>query len=76
VIKLSDNGSGIPAEIRDHIFEPYFSTKNSGTGLGMAMSKNIIESINGEIYFDTKDDIGTDFYVKLPIIDIKILEEA
>jgi signal transduction histidine kinase len=68
VLKVSDNGSGIPDDKKEKVFVPNFTTKSSGTGLGLAISKNIIESVNGEIYFKTEVGQGTDFFVELPII--------
>lgn len=66
-LKISDNGIGISAENAAFIFEPKFTTKNSGMGLGLAIIKNIIENYNGTITFDTKEGIGTTFIVTLPI---------
>jgi len=74
IIKVKDNGVGIPDEMREKVFVPNFTTKNSGTGLGLAISKNIIESVNGMIYFETEKDVGTTFFVELPLKDI-VLEE-
>ena len=71
VIIVTDNGTGISEEKRDKVFVPNFTTKSSGTGLGLAMSKNIIESCYGSIYFETEVNKGTSFYVKLPIEEIK-----
>jgi two-component system, NtrC family, nitrogen regulation sensor histidine kinase NtrY len=68
IISIRDNGGGIPAQTRDKIFMPNFTTKTSGTGLGLAMSKSIVEQAHGEIWFDTVDDEGTIFYVKLPVL--------
>ena len=66
IISFKDNGVGIPVEKREHIFEPNFTTKNSGTGLGLAISKNIIERMNGKIWFDSVVDEYSIFYVELP----------
>ncbi|MFK7978650.1 MAG: ATP-binding protein [Saprospiraceae bacterium] len=74
VIKVKDNGVGIPDEMKEKVFVPNFTTKNSGTGLGLAISKNIIESVNGRIYFETEKDVGTTFFVELPLEDM-VLEE-
>jgi two-component system, NtrC family, nitrogen regulation sensor histidine kinase NtrY len=68
VVKVSDNGNGIAPDARDKIFSPNFTTKSTGSGLGLAMSKNIIESLEGQIYFETQVGEGTDFYIKLPLI--------
>jgi len=74
LIVVTDNGSGISEEKRDKVFVPNFTTKSSGTGLGLAMSKNIIESFYGSIYFETEVNVGTSFFVKLPIEEIKEIE--
>lgn len=68
VIKVTDNGTGIPLEIQPKIFVPNFTTKSSGTGLGLAMCKNIVEQASGEIWFTTSPGTGTTFYVKLPVV--------
>ena len=75
-VKVADNGTGIPKDKRDKVFVPNFTTKNSGTGLGLAISKNIIESVDGKIRFDTEVTVGTDFYVELPLVEMKELEEV
>ncbi|NHM02366.1 sensor histidine kinase [Flavobacterium difficile] len=67
VLKISDNGIGISAENAAFIFEPKFTTKNSGMGLGLAIIKNIIENYKGTITFDTEEGKGTTFIVTLPI---------
>lgn len=66
-ISFQDNGMGIADEKKSKIFVPYFTTKTTGTGLGLAMVKQIIENHNGTIYFETKEDIGTKFIIELPI---------
>jgi nitrogen fixation/metabolism regulation signal transduction histidine kinase len=68
IISFKDNGVGIPEEKREHIFEPNFTTKNSGTGLGLAISKNIIERMNGSIWFDSEVNEYAVFYIQLPKI--------
>lgn len=67
VIEIADNGSGISSEHADKIFEPFFSTKEigSGTGLGLAMVYGIIKQTNGHIYFTSKENKGTKFYIFL-----------
>lgn len=67
-IKVSDNGTGIPDYMKDKVFTPNFTTKNSGTGLGLAISANMIESFNGKIYFETEENVGTDFYIEIPLM--------
>jgi two-component system, NtrC family, nitrogen regulation sensor histidine kinase NtrY len=67
-ISVTDNGEGISEQTQSRIFTPNFTTKSSGTGLGLAMSKGIVEQAKGEIWFDTKEGEGTTFYVKLPLL--------
>jgi len=66
VISIEDNGMGIADDTRDKIFMPNFTTKSSGTGLGLAMSKSIVEQAQGRIWFDTRLGEGTTFYVAFP----------
>jgi two-component system nitrogen regulation sensor histidine kinase NtrY len=68
VIKVTDNGEGVPLEMRNKIFMPNFTTKSSGTGLGLAMSKTIVEQAKGKIWFETVEGEGTTFFVELPIL--------
>jgi nitrogen fixation/metabolism regulation signal transduction histidine kinase len=65
-IAVSDNGKGISEEVKSLIFEPKFTTKSSGMGLGLPMIKNIIEAYDGSISFTSKEGIGTVFTVILP----------
>jgi signal transduction histidine kinase len=67
VTAIIDNGNGIPAEISSNIFTPNFTTKSSGTGLGLAMCKRIVEQSQGEIWFETQVEAGTTFFVRLPL---------
>jgi two-component system nitrogen regulation sensor histidine kinase NtrY len=69
VVKVTDNGSGIPEENYRKVFVPNFSTKNSGMGLGLAISRKIIETAGGNISFTTEINKGTTFEVKLPVIE-------
>ena len=68
VIEVKDNGEGIPEETRNKIFVPNFTTKSSGTGLGLAMCKSIVEQAGGKIWFKTELDKGTSFFVQLPLL--------
>ncbi|MBK9272196.1 MAG: HAMP domain-containing histidine kinase [Saprospiraceae bacterium] len=68
LIKIKDNGIGIPIDMKDKVFLPNFTTKSSGTGLGLAMCRQIVESVNGAIYFETQETVGTEFFVSLPIM--------
>lgn len=66
IINIADNGKGISEEDRERVFEPKFTTKSSGMGLGLPMIKNIVEAYNGTIYFTSKLNKGTVFKVVLP----------
>lgn len=65
-IEVRDNGSGIPEEIQKRIFTPSFTTKASGSGIGLAVAKRGIEQMNGRIWFETKEGEGTCFFIELP----------
>ena len=67
-ISVKDNGEGIPSDMHSKIFTPNFTTKTSGTGLGLAMTKSIIEQAKGHIWFETEEGKGTTFFVQLPVI--------
>jgi len=68
-IAVRDNGTGIEPHNFGRIFEPKFTTKNSGMGLGLGIIKNIIENYKGTITFESEYGIGTTFTVSLPIIN-------
>ena len=68
IITVKDNGTGIPEYMKQKVFTPNFTTKNSGTGLGLAISANMIDSMNGRIYFDTRIYEGTTFFVEIPLM--------
>jgi nitrogen fixation/metabolism regulation signal transduction histidine kinase len=67
-ITVKDNGEGIPQETQARIFIPNFTTKSSGTGLGLAMCKGIVEQARGKIWFETEQGKGTTFHVELPVM--------
>ncbi|MGJ8548542.1 sensor histidine kinase [Winogradskyella wichelsiae] len=66
IITIEDNGSGIPEDTKAKIFEPKFTTKSSGMGLGLGMVKNIVETYNGSITFTSQLGKGTIFTVTFP----------
>jgi signal transduction histidine kinase len=68
-VSIKDNGIGIAAEMYSKIFTPNFTTKTSGTGLGLAMCKGIVEKMNGTIWFETQEEKWTVFFVELPIVE-------
>jgi len=69
VISVSDNGEGIPPRLREKLFSPSFTTKTSGMGLGLAITKNIVENFSGKIWFETEQEAGTTFYLEIPIYE-------
>lgn len=66
LVVVKDNGTGIPEEMQAKIFVPNFTTKTSGTGLGLAMCKGIVEQCKGKIWFETTINEGTHFFVEFP----------
>ncbi|RYY64387.1 MAG: HAMP domain-containing histidine kinase, partial [Chitinophagaceae bacterium] len=70
-VLVTDNGEGIPDDMRGKIFTPNFTTKTSGTGLGLAMCKSIVEQAGGRIWFETEKGRGTTFFVELPLAEGK-----
>lgn len=73
LISIRDHGIGIPAELGNHIFDMFTAAKRPGTageqahGLGLAISKQIVEAHGGKIWFESKEERGTIFYVELPV---------
>jgi signal transduction histidine kinase len=67
VISIRDRGIGIAAEDMPHIFDPYFTTRRAGTGLGLPISKNIIEGLGGTLAVDSELGVGTEILIDLPI---------
>jgi signal transduction histidine kinase/CheY-like chemotaxis protein len=76
LIEIRDNGTGIPLEIADRIFEPFFSTKDhfSGTGLGLATVYGIVKQSGGHIRFTTERNVGTSFFIFLKIADNEMID--
>ena len=67
IISGSDNGMGISKEKEDKIFLPNFTTKSGGSGLGLPICKKLIESMDGDIFFESVFNQGTIFYVTIPV---------
>jgi len=65
-IAVSDDGPGIPDSVREHVFDPYFTTRDSGNGLGLAVSREVVAHHGGSLRFETGSD-GTTFTVCLPM---------
>jgi signal transduction histidine kinase len=68
IVSVEDKGIGIPEIMQPKIFAPNFTTKSSGTGLGLAICKGIVEKANGNIWFETKEDVGSKFFVSFPLV--------
>jgi len=69
LVEICDNGDGITDDIKNKLFTPNFTTKSSGMGLGLAIVKNIVENANGKIWFSTKLNYGTSFYLSFPLYE-------
>ncbi len=74
IIEFHDNGIGISEDIQSKIFVPDFTTKSTGSGIGLALSKRGIEHLGGSIWFETQYGEGTVFYVDMPLLKTKIKE--
>jgi PAS domain S-box-containing protein len=69
LVSFKDTGCGMTKEVAEHVFEPYFTTKaaGEGTGMGLDISRQIVENHHGRIYFETEPGQGTTFYVEIPL---------
>ena len=67
VIRVSDNGPGIDESIREKVFQPFFTTKEEGTGLGMSIVARIVEEHGGAIDIESNQDGGATFIITLPV---------
>lgn len=74
-IKIKDEGLGIPKDIRDKVFLPYFTTKEKGNGLGLATSYSIIQKHGGHLNFESEEGKGTTFHIYLPSISSKMKQK-
>lgn len=68
IVRVADNGAGIPDEIRPKLFTPHFTTKSSGSGLGLSIVKRLVEGMGGEIDFESEHGVGTVFIITLPVL--------
>jgi signal transduction histidine kinase len=66
-VTISDNGPGVPADIADKVFRPFFTTRGRGTGLGLALVQKIIVSHNGRVALGTSPEGGAEFAIVLPL---------
>jgi PAS domain S-box-containing protein len=76
MIGVRDQGAGIPDNIRDKIFNLYFTTKSGGSGIGLAMAYRVVQLHHGSVEFSTIIDHGTTFYLRFPLAEIATNGEA
>jgi nitrogen fixation/metabolism regulation signal transduction histidine kinase len=74
-LKISDSGEGISSELSDRIFQPNFTTKSGGMGMGLAIVKSIIQGLGGEISFTSREGSGTTFILVFPVLEAMKQEE-
>jgi signal transduction histidine kinase len=67
VLRIADEGHGIPAEIREKIFDLYFTTKTGGSGIGLAMTYRILQLHNGSVEVQSREVRGTEFRLRIPL---------
>jgi two-component system nitrogen regulation sensor histidine kinase NtrY len=68
IVSVSDNGTGIPENLKKNLFTPNFTTKSSGMGLGLSIVSRYVESANGRVWFESEIDKGSIFFIELPLI--------
>jgi len=76
VIMVRDQGAGIPENIRDKIFNLYFTTKSGGSGIGLAMAYRVVQLHHGSVEFTSIIDHGTTFYLRFPLVEVAVDGEA
>ncbi len=75
LVRVADEGVGIPEEAREQIYQLYFTTKQKGSGIGLAMAFRVVQLHGGTIEFDSEPGIGTEFRIELPAIRRPAVEE-
>jgi signal transduction histidine kinase len=70
LLRVQDQGEGIPEEIRPHIFDLYFTTKRDGSGIGLAMTYRILQLHNGQVDVESKMGVGTTFTLSVPTVNL------
>lgn len=68
MVAVKDNGKGVPDAIRNDLFVPSFTTKSGGMGLGLAISRRVVENAGGRIWFESEEGLGSVFYIELPAV--------
>ena len=69
VISIADNGCGIPEDLKAVLFTPNFTTKSTGSGLGLAMVKNIMMGFGGKVWFESEKGKGSVFYLEFQVAE-------
>ena len=72
VIELSDSGPGIPASVREKVFQPFFTTKEEGSGLGLSITTRIVEEHGGRVEIKSEEGEGATFVITLPVKEADI----
>lgn len=75
-IEVQDRGPGIPEAIQDKIFNLYFTTKKTGTGIGLSMTYRVMQLHNGSVEFDSTPDQGTTFRLRLPLLESRLSSQT
>ena len=73
---IADNGPGMAPETMQHIFEPLFTTKQNGTGLGLALTHHVVQQHGGAIFVESTEGTGTTFHLFLPLTDEAVVPKA
>jgi signal transduction histidine kinase len=68
-VEIEDTGGGIPEQIREKIFSPFYTTRTQGTGLGLSITRKILEQSGGQVSFQSAPGKGTTFRVVIPVIE-------
>ncbi|HKG80107.1 MAG TPA: ATP-binding protein, partial [Pyrinomonadaceae bacterium] len=67
VISVQDSGSGVPADLRERIWEPFFTTRQRGTGLGLAIVRKRLQEVGGSASLDSSNGRGALFQLRVPL---------
>jgi len=67
LISVQDSGSGVPADLRERIWEPFFTTRQRGTGLGLAIVRKRLQEVGGSASLDSRNGRGALFQLRLPL---------
>jgi two-component system NtrC family sensor kinase len=76
LVEVSDTGKGILSADLEHVFRPFFTTRENGSGLGLPLSRQIVMAHNGEIWIESVPERGTSVYVRLPAAERSSMAEA